>query len=299
MIETGMNRKRRAAAAVMLVVLTALWIFPLTAHADTGPKPSVTVRLDNLPSGECWGTLLSASRSTGPARSWDEGEEKEDSMNPDLWPVFQGYDDPDGFYFLQWMWRVDEKGALEWVYYPPSTFKLLLYFPETGSFVVSQTCERYAFDSGFTVDLSGVTPTPGAAVSVELVRHYEYGHEVLGFCVRVLLTLAIEIGLALLFRYTERKPLLIIIGANVATQVLLNLAVQIAHFADGSRHYLPWYILCELLVTAAEAVVYALTLNRVSEKKKRAWIAPVYAVVANIASLVIGIRLAEVWPEVF
>ncbi len=56
--------------AVMLFVLLPLFC-SITASADTGPKPSVKVSFEGLSDELCYGTLLSASKSTGPASVWD------------------------------------------------------------------------------------------------------------------------------------------------------------------------------------------------------------------------------------
>ena len=41
-------------------------------------------------------------------------------------------------------------------YYPPPKFKILLYYPETETFVSSGIYERYAFDTYYTVDMNGM-----------------------------------------------------------------------------------------------------------------------------------------------
>ena len=74
---------------------------------------------------------------------YEEGEEE-------IWQAFVDYQDPDGFYFLQEIWDCSEAGLLDWTYYPPGTFKILLYFPDSGQFWTSPVYERYAFDSYFT-----------------------------------------------------------------------------------------------------------------------------------------------------
>ena len=67
------------------------------------------------------------------------------------------YEDADGFYFLQEWWDCTESNALRWTYRPPSVYKILLYFPESDSFMVSPIYEQYAFDSYYTVDLSDLS----------------------------------------------------------------------------------------------------------------------------------------------
>ena len=41
------------------------------AHADTGPKPSVRITFTGLGDRLCYGTLLSETKSTGPASIWN------------------------------------------------------------------------------------------------------------------------------------------------------------------------------------------------------------------------------------
>ena len=68
--------------------------------------------------------------------------------------------DPDGSYFLEDLFEQchgdDEAG---WRYFPPEQFKLLLYFPESDTFLCSTVTERYAFDSVYRFDLSGKSQT--------------------------------------------------------------------------------------------------------------------------------------------
>lgn len=79
-------------AACVLLMLS----FPLTAHADIGPKPSVQVTFTGMdPDALCYGTLLSERDSTGPSYVWD-GEEAS-ARYPDgeyeIWKAFVDYED--------------------------------------------------------------------------------------------------------------------------------------------------------------------------------------------------------------
>ena len=102
--------KKKALTWVLLaLLLTAL--LPVTAYADMGPKPSVQVTFENMDDRLCYGTLLSERESTGPAYVWDGNEEHISlwgDQDRNVWQAFVDYQDPDGFYFLQWFWRCDE-----------------------------------------------------------------------------------------------------------------------------------------------------------------------------------------------
>ena len=85
--------------ASLILAFTLCFLLSVGAFADTGPKPSVHVKLQNLPEGPVYGTLLSKSESTGPA-SYDpdyEPQEWDSVQDIAVWRAFQGYEDADGF----------------------------------------------------------------------------------------------------------------------------------------------------------------------------------------------------------
>lgn len=159
-----MKKKLLTIAMITTLLMTML----STVSADVGPKPSIHITFRKMEEGEVfYDTLLSKTDSTGPESAYERVGNK--SMTQDgrlveweegepIWESFQNYSDADGYYFLQCWWNCSESGKLDWTYRPPDTFKLLLYFPESGAFRVSPSCERYAFDSYYDVDVSGDGP---------------------------------------------------------------------------------------------------------------------------------------------
>jgi hypothetical protein len=133
----------------LLCILAFLAVSPVAAHADTGPKPSVVIEFEGLPSGDCYVTLLSKSESTGPYSVYDgdpdHAQYQEGDADYPVWEKFASYEDEDGYYFLQYFARLGDSSTFEWGYYPPEDFKILLYFPDDDRFVVSgEAYERYA-----------------------------------------------------------------------------------------------------------------------------------------------------------
>ena len=266
--------------ALVLAISLGL-VLSLGAFADTGPKPSVRIRLKNLPDGRVYGTLLSEKESTGPY-SYDPGftpQEWYEVTDAEIWRAFQSYEDPDGFYFLNELWDCSD-GSLDWTYYPPNTFKLLLYFPDTGEWLSSDVCGSYAFASYFTVDLS-------AEGGLALERSYDYGGEILGLIGRIAVTLLIEGLIALIFGYRARRVLALIVLVNLATQAALNIALNLAAYFYG--RWLLLVIVGELAVTFVEAVVYRRELPRRGAGSPSEAVS--YAILANLASAMAGLAL--------
>ena len=281
----------------LLICLILVLNLPVTAKADIGPKPSVRITFTGIKGETYYGTLLSERRSTGPATAWDGYEEYRDwkpESEKSIWEKFIAYEDTDGYYFLQEWWDCSETNQLNWTYYPPTPFKILLYFPETDSFYVSDIYERYAFDSYFSVDLSEYSTSP-----ITARQSYDYTWEVISLGARIVLTIALELAIALLFGYREKKALGFLAIVNVITQVVLNVALNIINYRSGSMGFTFAFICMEILVFAIEAITYKAVLHRYSEKEKVNRRGVTYALVANTASFAIGLWLAHLIPGIF
>ena len=292
----------RLPALLLCLILTAA--LPTSASADMGPKPSVRIEFKNLGDEPCWGTLLSEHEASGPAAVWDGTEENaytlennpySDYLPRGIWEAFVEYEDVDGYHFLQTGWPVSESGEIAWTYYPPSSFKILLYYPETGAFASSGIYERYAFDSYYAVDMAGLS----AGGSLEAVRSYDYGREIPSLLARVVITVAIEILVALPFGFRERRQLRTLLVVNLVTQAGLNVLLNIAGYKSGPMAAAAYYALLELAVFAVEALLYRRLLSRASGGRRSGWYCAAYAFAANLASFLAGLFLLRMLPGIF
>lgn len=288
--------KRKVFVFLMCVVL--MMAMPITARADMGPKPSVRIEFTGIEGETYYGTLLSLRDSTGPASAWN-GNPDYAHYHPgdegyDIWLKFVEYQDTDGYYFLQEWWDCSETNQLNWTYYPPTPFKILLYFPETDTFYVSPVYERYAFDSYFIVDLSAYDTDP-----IMAHQSYDYTWEIISLVARIILTIALELGIALLFGYREKKVLGFLAVVNILTQVTLNVALNIINYNSGALTFTFSYVLFEILVFAIEAIAYAALIKKISSKEQKKGRAVGYTFIANAASFAFGLWLAHFIPGIF
>ena len=66
---------------------------------------------------------------------------------------FKGFKDEDGFFYLNYFQDLTD-GLLYRPFYPPEEFKVLLYFPDSDTFLVSDASyHRYALSSTFEADI--------------------------------------------------------------------------------------------------------------------------------------------------
>ena len=303
--------KKRKIKQFFIRVLCALFVFmalPMTIHADIGPKASVRIQFKNMPDELCYGTLLSEKESTGPASVWDGIKEhaRKDEETADIWNAFVNYKDSDGYYYLQQHDKVSDTNEIAWTYYPPNRFKILLYYPETGTFVSSGIYERYAFDTYYTVDMEGIdihnveyNEELSTNERIEAYRSYEYRQEMIGLAVRIVLTIVIEMLVALLFGFREKKQLVILAVVNIITQILLNVGLNIINYNSGSMAFTIFYVLLEAVVFIVEAILYCTLLKKASMKKKKNWYYVLYSFIANLVSFIAGMIIANVIPGIF
>ena len=283
--------------AAMLLCVTLFLSLSVTAYADIGPKASVRITFTGIEGETYYGTLLSQQRSTGPSTAWDGNPEYAHYDRGDggraIWEKFVAYEDADGFYFLQEWWDCTESNALRWTYRPPSVYKILLYFPESDSFLVSPIYEQYAFDSYYTVDLSDLS----APLSAQ--RNYDYTWELISLAARNVLTILLELAVALAFGFREKRLVAFIAAANVVTQVILNVALNLVNYYSGSLAFTLSYVLFELIVFAAEAAAFAVLFRRFSESEQKRGKILLFAFVANALSFGLGLWLSHLIPGIF
>lgn len=284
--------KKRLTALLILLLVFAL-AMPLAAFADIGPKPSVRVTFTGAGGREFYATLLSQASGTGPysaepGRSWGNDLEENEPVRQ----AMAAYQDPDRFYFLQTAWQCSETRPLAWTYYPPVTYKLLVYFPDTGEFLTSGVYSRYAFDNYYTVDLADL-----ANGQLVLRKSYDYTWELVSLLVRILATIALELAVAVPFGFAKKPFLRPILTVNVVTQILLNLGLNMIAYWMGGLAFMIFFWPLEVLVFIVEAVAYRPLLGR--RGGASAPLTTIYAFTANVISCVAGFWLAQVVPGIF
>ena len=291
---------------ILVLFLVLLLAMPLVANADTGPKPSVVISFEGLENEKYYVTLLSDTPTTGPYSVYDENSDPEkyngveDKNN--VWKKFISYKDEDGYYFLQYFDECTETSKFIWGYYPPSKFKILIYFPDHDSFAVSnEVYERYAFDSYYKVDASGMEiQSVTLNNNIQAQKNYPYSWELISLISRILITIIIEVLIALLFGFREKKLLLIVLVTNIITQSILNILLNLINYYQGGLMFVLNYIWMELLVIVIEAVAYCILFNKYSKKVPIGkFKVSTYAFIANVVSFCSGLLIAGFIPSLF
>ena len=283
----------------VLLAVTALCIcFPVQAMADIGPKPSVRVEFNCDWEGDFYVTLLSHQKSTGPySYEFTEDIPPEYMLKGDdaaqvaeAWAAMKNYVDSDGFCFIGFMEKCSRESGFSWTYYPPNSFKVLVYHPADKSFTVSDIYGKYAFDSYYELSM-----VQGSAI---LQKSYDFTWEILSLIARIAMTIILEVLLTFAFGIKDKKMLGIIVCGNIITQLALNIFLNIINYQNGSLAFTFYYILAEIGIIIAESVIYT-----TAQKKYRCDVAKGrligYAAVSNTVSFAAGLYIAHLIPGIF
>lgn len=271
----------------VLLVLFLLPVAAVSASADCGPKPSTFITVRTGGGERCVVTLLAQGEGWGPytiVPPEDVPSERilRNKLQEEAWYAFRDYRDPDGYCF----WGEIYEGNVAWGYYPPEVFKIAVYYPDYDILWVSEdSYERYAFHSDYRLNL----PALGAGAwsgETDLVLHKtsDMATEAAGFLFRVTLTLAVELGMARVFRLKEKRQRKLILRVNLLTQVGLNLLLWGWYFFDGPLAAMVRLILAEIVVLVVESAIYLRKLRLEESRMKIVG----YTILANLASVTLG-----------
>lgn len=238
----------------MLLTLMLFCTLAVHAFANAAEPPCFTVLVNNAPEDLTISFLTPSEQLT----SFVDAEDTLDKMERGWETYFLCSYYHDGHMSME-----DITASLLYVRSPSANISHTLDIPD-------ELPEHY--NNIFTLDLD----------TMVLTSSYSPWRDVLLVGMRVLITLAVE-GLILVvcFRYLKKKSWFIIILVNLATQILLNMALTGS--IPPNFYLLFFYYISEFFIFIAEAIIYAICLREHSRKR-----AVFGAIVANVASLITG-----------
>ncbi len=299
--------KQRGLLTCMLLLFLLLCCLLLSGivYADVGQKPSIVIKFSGLENVVYYVTLLSETDTTGPYSALTDGYTKTyyrpGNLDYDIYQRFLAYRDQGGFYFLQYFGKCSNNQSFQWGNYPPTVFKILIYFPASNSFAVSGPYERYAFDSNYQAAVA-LTPNGTAAeiLTVRSENNYSFQSEIVSLLILSGIAILLEIGIALLFHYQSKLHLWIILLTNLVTQTILNLLLSFIHYYRGQVAFLLAFVFLEILVCCIEATVYFYLFRYCQKKNGLLQSNPIlYALTANAASFISSFWLTYLLPDIF
>ena len=299
---------KRAPLRAFVCALLASLALTTFAFADFGPKPQLTVRVENAPQELYYLDLLAEGDWDAEDTDSDDGIErsyygKEDTLDPDLLALLRE-NVPEGWhacvaqgttgapiYGELYAESTDASGNDLHIFAyhgVPSTYRIILV-TQSGKVWVSEALERRVLQSSVTVhwadDTENTTVTVPSTVTGYLLQ----------FVATLVPTLLIEGILLLLFQYSWKRNWKTFLLVNMLTQGLLAVASSsvTAHSGVSGWYLFFFFLPAELVVMLVEVFLYSGRGLLTGHSKGRA---ALYAVTANFASAFLGYYLAEpVW----
>lgn len=280
----------------VLLALAAV-LLTVSAFADTGPKPQLTVKVTNPPEELYYLDLLAegdwehAGDADYSGLDWSYSEEEIAALDSGLLDALRAAV-PDGWHACT---AEGSNGAPMWgdligsdaggvrlhsfrYHGVPDTYRIILV-TKSGESWVSGVLHRATLQSSATVDWTArtaKTPSPAMAYALQ-------------FLCTLLPTLLIEGLLLFAFGYRSKRSWLVFLLVNLVTQggFAVYLAVTVLnHGVSGWS--LIFYIPIEVIITLVELLLY----RRLLTEKNKAR-AAVYAIAANLCSAVLGLWLID------
>ena len=265
---------------VLLGVLLFLLIFSIgttTASADMGPKPASYITIKGI-EGE-YVACFAAKEAWGPNydyESWQEYKIENVKYNP-----IMEYKDDEGFKWITEYYECNGESEIRFTYYCPEVYKIVIY--KNDQFLIAtEVLEMYAYATYYEIDFSTGTVTTPKDITIK--KTYDYFSEILNLIVRIVLTLAIELGLLFIYRLYTKRNFNVVLITNLVTQIFLNVAINISLYNSGILNAIFLLFVLEFIILIVEFVVYQIFL-----KEKERWTIILYPLLANALSFGLGL----------
>lgn len=275
---------------IRIFIIFSLGMFFVTAaSADTGPKPSTTVYVNNLESGNYYGFFL--TDEDAPMHQYINDEYlyyikeclKEDPYYEEKYEqclyFYENVKDVDGFNVLDYYITYEENATsivISCGYWAPDKFKVGVLNAETMELFISDITYKDTYFSTYEIDFNNSNELNLTSI----VNTGDVPKVIIQSLIRLGVTLIIEIVIALMF-LIFKKNLLYILLTNIVTQIFINVFL-IFNGLTLIFDSVNLFLIGEAIVFVSEALIYVKALE--CSKKK----AIIYAITANLVSMLIG-----------
>lgn len=274
-----MEKAKRHIFVVITMAILAWGLWPASATADIGPKPSLEIRLTGLDDPRDYYLDLLAEYEPYKDHVWEEMEDE---------PIYQ-YTDGDRvamfchgaaiFGSLQGQFTASGY-ILHELYYRdvPNEFSIIIQDKATGELIISDVIKTKQLDSIVAYDVS----TNQASVIV-IKNPIEWENYSTLF--RILLTIVIETLIALAFRF--KRNIWLPVPVNFFTQFILYYLFLFRYPIYFMENYTTTFLVMEAFIICIEFAIYIVGMG-----DKKHWLKTLaYTLTANGTTMAIGLWL--------
>ena len=263
--------------SILLILIISVLAFPLVVNADTGPKPSIDIKIENLKTKNYIidlfvydedGTGYTSPLDYNGGKLTDEQVKRLYDLNLDGWISESTRWSK---YILFSDCSANEKYEHTFSYFgTPERYKIVIIDLDTDEMKVSDEIVRKVFNSEITIDYKTMEAVENNNSNFSMKT-------IVVFVLVLLLTLIIELLIGLAFKTGHYITIAI---ANLITNVCFQSLLLL------SSNYLLAFIIGEIVVVVAELIVYLIRFKDISKVKTI-----IYTLVANLATILISLLL--------
>ncbi len=278
----------------IIIILLILLFLPNISYADVGPKPSLEIIVKGFEN--YYLDLLVDNKGD---YSWLDITDDE---RKDVKKIIE-YEDIDGYKPglltgtsapMMGELRGEKIGELKYKHSfgyvgVPEKFKIII-LTEDDKIIVSKEINRKHFQSKMNFDLRNIDFNEDINLDIGEVREvFPVFKTTIGFIIRLIATILIELGIALALGFTIEKSGKIILITNILTQLLLNIGIYLTNIYYGFLLAAFAFIGLEIIILIIESIIYGIKLKEKPLSKRIE-----YGIFANFFSFGIGIFISMI-----
>ena len=268
--------------------------------ADMGPKPTSDIEIIGIDEAYYFDILFAVDENSVVLLDEEEiqAELEYDYYKDDFPDVLNGYRDSDGFASYT-LYRgiphsITKTEGSDHLYHlgyfsPPDTFKVVI-ITDAGKMFVSEIVNKTMFSAGFVYDLTDVSLVDGQDTYLGVGTVVEntlvnIGNLILMVFALMFATLIIELLILLAFGYKDKKAYVKVGIVNIITQIILQALILYGYiYVWDFLGAVAFLFIGEIIVFTIEIIAYRRILKEKSKGR-----ATVYALIANLASFILGL----------
>lgn len=245
---------------ICIISLIAIFLLPVTALADWGPKPSIFVYVKNFESQKHTLELVPVKSTSGPLGNYGISS-SEGSYDESAQMMLHSYYSRSGVGF-------------------PTTFKLIIHFAD-GSKNETKNITPNQFKANLILDAKTGKVDIIKGIYIDFIKYRN--NLVISILVALIFTIVIELLIAIPFRI---RPLSAVIFVNLGTQILLHV-IMLTLFYMKLYSIMNWgFYLFEIIIVVIEFYLYTRLIPLLSKKRLL-----YYSLLSNLATLAIGLAI--------
>jgi hypothetical protein len=271
---------RRLIACITSALLLLLILFPVTASADMGPKPSVTINVRNFESQSYKLDLLVKESDTSLKYENFNKRYPETLKDTAIYKYREGgwiaAHIRDSILWGSLTGTIDTSGNImvhKFSYFGvPKTFKVIMEY-DNGKVLVSDEITPGQFNAQVVYD----------AKSNKIYTIPNNMQDMINPIKLTVITILIELLLALIFRIS---PLWLVVLVNFLTQVILQAFMYGTYYIVSPESIDITFLVLEVIIPFVEYLLYKKFARPVNKKRLIS-----YVITANIITLIVGILM--------